>query len=150
MSFGINITPFACITHRFVSSKRLTTYTSATSHKLRRAVAWNLNSPFCCWAISLIHHTRDNLQIKNPIDFWHFQISHRASAQSKSSPLLRGEPRCLWVLPPPIFFLLSLLCTGFPPHSGTLHLLPIFVFHMYFFPYLYSITHTILLLFPWL
>ena len=55
---------------------------SAASCKVMRAGAWNPNSPFCCWAISLIHCMKGNLWIKNPIDFWNFPMSHRATVAS--------------------------------------------------------------------
>ena len=110
MSFSIIITLFACILHWFAPSMRLTSYSIAAFCKVKRAVALNLNFPFCCWAISLTHYVKCNLWIKNPN--WLLKLSNFSQGYSvwpRSSHLLCGEPRCLFVLPLPICFLLFLL-----------------------------------------
>ena len=119
MSFGINRTLFACTVHRFASLKRLTTYTSATSCSMRRAVAWNWNSPLCCWVISLTHCMDGSFQIRNQIFFKFANLLQGHSAQPKSS-LFCGELRCLWIFLLPTFLVFLYFCLTLqhsPPSS---------------------------------
>ena len=92
MYFSINVTPFACTVHRFVSSKSLTMYAFTASSRARKAVAWNHNSSLCWWAISLTNHTNDSFCIRKPINFWNLQISHRVTVPSLNLPFLLGHP----------------------------------------------------------
>ena len=107
MAVSINVSLFACTAHRFASRKWLTMYASAASCRVRRAVGWNYNS-----APSLLGNFPHPLHEGQLLDketcefFLHLQISCRATVPSLNLLLSWGEPRCLWVLPLPTFFLL--------------------------------------------
>ena len=152
MSLSINITLFACIAHRLASSNRFTTYASATSCTVRKAVAWNCNPPaLCCWAISLTHHANGSFQMRKLIHFWNLQISHRATVQGLHLlPFFVGTPD-VFLFHPPTFFLLSSSLASLSPSRRHFPLHPIFLSQIYLLLFMYStitLTIPLLVLFP--
>ena len=148
MSLGIKVTLIAFIVYRFIPSKRLPTYASATSCKVRRVVVWNHNSPFCCWAISTYPLHKWQLLDEEAhwfLEFWNFSQDH--SARLKLSPFFKGILD-VFLSPFPLLFFFYLLCpwSSLSPLSGTLHHFPIFIFQINLLLFMYSITPTILLI----
>ena len=79
ISFGIIVTLFAWIAHRFVSSKRPIKYASEASWSAITADDWNLRSFLYSEAISLTTLWNGNFLMSKSVLFWYFLISLRAT-----------------------------------------------------------------------
>ena len=81
--------------------------------------------------------------IRNPVDFWNLQISHKAIVPGLNLLyfFFLGSSGVFWSSLLPLFFF-SLLCFDLflSPLSSTLHYLPIFIYLLYLLLLMYSIT----------
>ena len=114
---------FCIMVHKFVSSN--------WPHRPPLSLArWAGQWPLCCCAISHTHLTNGNLQMRNPINFLNFQISHRATLHGLNLLFFLVHSQDDFWVPcffSPVFF----LCFSFSPLSDTLQFLPIFISQMY-------------------
>ena len=70
ISFGMIVTLFTWIAHRFMSSNNLTKYASAASWRAKSAEDWNLKSGRKSPAISLTNLWKGSFQMSSTDPFW--------------------------------------------------------------------------------
>ena len=114
---GNMVMHFTCIAQRFVSLRRWIKYASVTSCNANTDLACMGWSPCFFCRISLTSCKNGALGINKSVDFWNFQISHKACVPSWNCLLLPG-------VFPALGFIFSSL---FTPIHGVLPFTPLAV-----------------------
>lgn len=92
ISFGMTVTRFPWMAHRFASSNRLLICASAASCNAKMAVPCQRKATrdICCW-ISRTSRAKGNLRRSKSVDAWYALISRRARSPSPAK-IMDGEP----------------------------------------------------------